>query len=199
MAVPGCIGGIVDDGDTAWVLVSSILVLGMMPALAFFEAGLLRRKNVLSVITQVRALRVRRARSGSSLAAAFRDRRVLPADRLSERRYLAVWWCSICCGSCLVSVSSTGLITVASSAMRASSSTRTSVRDASRSRPRSVEAFLTLGASFCAYSRLAVPAPRSDYPGHHVRRFPGAAGTRARSRLAAHADRRLNLPSSRRC
>jgi hypothetical protein len=29
----------IDDGDTAWVLVSTVLVLGMMPALAFFEAG----------------------------------------------------------------------------------------------------------------------------------------------------------------
>jgi len=29
----------IDDGDTAWVTVSSILVLAMMSALAFFEAG----------------------------------------------------------------------------------------------------------------------------------------------------------------
>ena len=43
----------VDDGDTAWVLLSSVLILGMMPALAFFEAGLLRRKNTLSIITEV--------------------------------------------------------------------------------------------------------------------------------------------------
>ena len=40
-------------GDTAWVLLSSVLILGMMPALAFFEAGLLRRKNTLSIITEV--------------------------------------------------------------------------------------------------------------------------------------------------
>mmetsp|Transcript_2779 Transcript_2779/g.9805 ORF Transcript_2779/g.9805 Transcript_2779/m.9805 type:complete len:543 (+) Transcript_2779:250-1878(+) len=43
----------VDAGDTTWVLLSTILVLGMMPALAFFEAGLLRRKNTLSIITEV--------------------------------------------------------------------------------------------------------------------------------------------------
>lgn len=43
----------VNPGDTAWVLLSAILVLGMMPALAFFEAGLLRRKNTLSIITEV--------------------------------------------------------------------------------------------------------------------------------------------------
>ncbi len=43
----------IDRGDTSWVLVSTILVLGMMPALAFFEAGLLRSKNTLSIITQI--------------------------------------------------------------------------------------------------------------------------------------------------
>lgn len=43
----------IDDGDTSWVLTATILVLGMMPALAFFEAGLLRSKNSLSIITQV--------------------------------------------------------------------------------------------------------------------------------------------------
>lgn len=43
----------VNTGDTAWVLLSAVLILGMMPALAFFEAGLLRRKNTLSIITEV--------------------------------------------------------------------------------------------------------------------------------------------------
>jgi ammonium transporter, Amt family len=43
----------VDAGDTAWVLISAVLILGMMPALAFFESGLLRRKNTLSIITEV--------------------------------------------------------------------------------------------------------------------------------------------------
>jgi Amt family ammonium transporter len=43
----------IDSGDTTWVLVSTILVLGMMPALAMFEAGLLRSKNTLSLVTQI--------------------------------------------------------------------------------------------------------------------------------------------------
>eukprot|EP00455_Lapot_gusevi_P044497 TRINITY_DN5566_c0_g1_i1.p1 TRINITY_DN5566_c0_g1~~TRINITY_DN5566_c0_g1_i1.p1 ORF type:complete len:477 (-),score=172.07 TRINITY_DN5566_c0_g1_i1:77-1507(-) len=43
----------IDTGDTAWVLVSTVLVLGMMPALALFEAGLLRSKNTLSIATQI--------------------------------------------------------------------------------------------------------------------------------------------------
>ncbi len=43
----------INTGDTTWVLVSTILVLGMMPALAFFEAGLLRSKNTLSLVTQI--------------------------------------------------------------------------------------------------------------------------------------------------
>ena len=42
----------VDTGDTAWVLMASALVLLMTPALAFFYGGLVRRKNVLSVLMQ---------------------------------------------------------------------------------------------------------------------------------------------------
>jgi len=42
----------VDAGDTAWVLISSALVLFMTPGLAFFYGGLVRRKNVLSVLAQ---------------------------------------------------------------------------------------------------------------------------------------------------
>ncbi|HET6461220.1 MAG TPA: ammonium transporter [Syntrophales bacterium] len=42
-----------NSGDTAWVLVSSALVLLMtVPALAFFYGGLVRRKNVLSLLMQ---------------------------------------------------------------------------------------------------------------------------------------------------
>ena len=43
----------VDAGDTAWVILCSILVLGMMPAVAFFEAGLLRGQNTVSIISQI--------------------------------------------------------------------------------------------------------------------------------------------------
>jgi len=43
----------VDTGDTAWVLTSSALVLMMtIPALALFYGGLVRRKNVLSILMQ---------------------------------------------------------------------------------------------------------------------------------------------------
>ena len=42
-----------NSGDTAWVLISSALVLLMtIPGLAFFYGGLVRRKNVLSILMQ---------------------------------------------------------------------------------------------------------------------------------------------------
>ncbi len=41
-----------DTGDTAWVLVSAALVMLMTPGLAFFYGGLVRRKNMLSVLMQ---------------------------------------------------------------------------------------------------------------------------------------------------
>jgi len=37
-----------DSGDTAWMLVSSALVLAMLPGLALFYGGMVRSKNVLS-------------------------------------------------------------------------------------------------------------------------------------------------------
>jgi len=44
----------VDKGDTAWMLVSTALVLLMsIPALALFYGGLVRTKNMLSVLMQV--------------------------------------------------------------------------------------------------------------------------------------------------
>jgi len=42
----------IDSGDTAWVLVSAGLVMFMTPGLAFFYGGLVRRKNVLSILMQ---------------------------------------------------------------------------------------------------------------------------------------------------
>jgi Amt family ammonium transporter len=42
----------IDTGDTAWVLTSAALVLFMTPGLAFFYGGLVRRKNVLSILMQ---------------------------------------------------------------------------------------------------------------------------------------------------
>jgi Amt family ammonium transporter len=46
-----------DKGDVAWMMVSSILVLLMVvPGLALFYGGLVRTKNMLSVLTQVFAI-----------------------------------------------------------------------------------------------------------------------------------------------
>jgi Amt family ammonium transporter len=42
----------IDTGDTAWMLVSSAPVMLMTPGLAFFYGGLVRRKNMLSVLMQ---------------------------------------------------------------------------------------------------------------------------------------------------
>lgn len=42
----------IDSGDTAFVLISAALVMLMTPALAFFYAGMVRKKNVLSVLLQ---------------------------------------------------------------------------------------------------------------------------------------------------
>ena len=41
---------ILNTGDTAWMLVSSALVLLMTPGLAFFYGGMVRSKNVLSTM-----------------------------------------------------------------------------------------------------------------------------------------------------
>jgi Amt family ammonium transporter len=40
----------INSGDTAWVLISTCLVLLMTPALAFFYGGMVRKKNVLSTL-----------------------------------------------------------------------------------------------------------------------------------------------------
>jgi Amt family ammonium transporter len=42
----------IDAGDTAWVLTATALVMLMTPALALFYGGLVRRKNVLSILMQ---------------------------------------------------------------------------------------------------------------------------------------------------
>ncbi|MEK6651718.1 MAG: ammonium transporter, partial [Nitrospirota bacterium] len=42
----------VDTGDTAWVLISTALVMLMTPGLALFYGGMVRRKNVLGTIMQ---------------------------------------------------------------------------------------------------------------------------------------------------
>ncbi|MEI7879479.1 MAG: ammonia channel protein, partial [bacterium] len=45
--VPG-----INGADTVWVLLSAALVMLMTPGLAFFYGGLVRRKNVLSILMQ---------------------------------------------------------------------------------------------------------------------------------------------------
>lgn len=42
----------IDTGDTTWMLISTGLVMLMTPALGFFEAGLIRSKNALSILMQ---------------------------------------------------------------------------------------------------------------------------------------------------
>src|SRR5450432_4945516 len=41
-----------DSGNTAWMLAATALVLLMTPGLAFFYGGMVRSKNVLSVLMQ---------------------------------------------------------------------------------------------------------------------------------------------------
>jgi Amt family ammonium transporter len=43
-------GSTINSGDTAWMLMSTALVMIMLPGLALFYGGLVRRKNVLSTI-----------------------------------------------------------------------------------------------------------------------------------------------------
>jgi|UniRef100_UPI00404B151E ammonium transporter, Amt family len=43
---------VINTGDTAWLLVSTALVLLMTPGLAFFYGGMVRKKNVISTMLQ---------------------------------------------------------------------------------------------------------------------------------------------------
>ena len=40
----------INSGDTAWVLISTALVILMTPAVGFFYGGMVRKKNILSTI-----------------------------------------------------------------------------------------------------------------------------------------------------
>ncbi len=56
-ASPELAAGVLNSGDTAWVLVSAALVMLMaMPGLTLFYGGLVRAKNFLSVMVQVGAI-----------------------------------------------------------------------------------------------------------------------------------------------
>jgi len=53
-AVAEAVAATMDKGDTAWMIVATILVLAMtVPGLALFYGGLVRAKNMLSVLMQV--------------------------------------------------------------------------------------------------------------------------------------------------
>ena len=53
-AAPAAPAFTVDKGDTTWMLISTVLVLLMtIPGLALFYGGLVRAKNMLSVLMQV--------------------------------------------------------------------------------------------------------------------------------------------------
>lgn len=47
---------VIDTGDTAFILVSAALVLLMTPGLAFFYGGMVRRKNIMSILIQCFAI-----------------------------------------------------------------------------------------------------------------------------------------------
>jgi Amt family ammonium transporter len=49
-ATPAAVAPVLNTGDTAWLLISSALVLLMLPGLALFYGGMVRSKNVLSTM-----------------------------------------------------------------------------------------------------------------------------------------------------
>jgi len=49
-AAPATVAPVLNTGDTAWMLISSALVLLMLPGLALFYGGMVRSKNVLSTM-----------------------------------------------------------------------------------------------------------------------------------------------------
>jgi Amt family ammonium transporter len=51
-AVAAAPAAVISSGDTTWVMISTALVMLMTPGLAFFYGGLVRRKNVLSILMQ---------------------------------------------------------------------------------------------------------------------------------------------------
>ena len=80
-----------NQADTAWMLMSTALVLLMTPALAFFYGGLVRSKNALNTMMMsfisLGFVGVLWALVGYSLA--FTDRQRLdrrPVERVPERR-----------------------------------------------------------------------------------------------------------------
>ena len=53
-ALPAMAEDVLDSGDTSWMIVATVLVIMMtIPGLALFYGGLVRTKNMLSVLMQV--------------------------------------------------------------------------------------------------------------------------------------------------
>ena len=80
-----------NQADTAWMLISTALVLLMTPALAFFYGGLVRSKNALNTMMMsfisLGFVGVLWARLGYSLAFTARQQLARrPVDRVPERR-----------------------------------------------------------------------------------------------------------------
>ena len=46
------VGGPIDLGDTAWMIMATALVFLMTPGLSFFYGGMVRRKNMISTMLQ---------------------------------------------------------------------------------------------------------------------------------------------------
>ena len=78
--------GSVDKADTAWMLVSTALVLLMTPALGFFYGGLVRSKNALNtMMMSVVVARLRRASPGPLARLLARLRAGLAAGSAGSR------------------------------------------------------------------------------------------------------------------
>ena len=52
LPVTATLAGEIDTGDTAWVAAAAVLVMLMTPAVGFFYGGLVREKNLLSILVQ---------------------------------------------------------------------------------------------------------------------------------------------------
>ena len=76
---------VADTGDTAWMMTSTLLVLLMaLPGLALFYGGLVRTKNLLSVLMSACSPPGSSACSGSCSATAWPSARATPSSVTSR-------------------------------------------------------------------------------------------------------------------
>ena len=53
LSLPAAAAPVVNKGDTAWMFVSTLLVIMMtIPGLALFYGGMVRRKNIIATVAQ---------------------------------------------------------------------------------------------------------------------------------------------------